>query len=69
MPKADAAQAPAANYFSQPARTVQECLAWAEGELIDSIYSDIVANVKDAGSVVAWKTIDILRSIGLAASN
>ena len=69
VPKADAAEAPAADDFSNHARTAQIRLARAEGELVDRIYGHIVAHIEDTRAFVAGQAIHVLRSVGLTPSD
>ena len=69
VPKADAAQAPTAQDVAHRSGVVQESLAGPKREFIDSIHSDVVANIENARSFVARKTVNIFRPIGLAAAH
>src|SRR5271157_4735938 len=69
VPKANAAQAPSAYNFAHGAAAVKELLARPKRKLIHSVDRDIVSNVIDAGPLIAFQAIHILRSGRFASSD
>ena len=69
VPKADAAQAPAANDCAERSRIVQVSLARPEGEFINNVGGEIVANIENARPFVARQTIDVFWPAGLTAAD
>src|SRR5579863_3130564 len=69
MPDARAAETPPSHEFPGDTAVVQKGFAGPEREFIDGVGREVVANIEDAGALVARQTIDVLRSIRFATTN
>src|SRR5258708_5391350 len=69
VPQSDSTQVPSPDDFAEHAAGVQISLARSKGKFIHTVHSKVVADIEDAGPLVAMETADIFRPIRLATPN
>src|SRR5215471_11088054 len=69
VPKSDTTYLPASKDFPHDSGSAHKRFSRAKREVVHSVYSEVVTNIKNTRSLVALQAVHIFRARGLAAAH